>query len=424
MLRQLAVHPTGLDTTRETLDVDGEGLDVLDVLSAEEREPGPERDIGSHPVRLERIAEEPAELPTPAVPVRKDDCLVVSRAESLDEVEHGDSRVQREDLARHAELSKRAEVPLPFDDHGGGAVLLDEVVDNPEQFLVNLRVIHVRARAIAGDGCGCAPVRNGPEASQRPSPAIAVIERGRPAIRIARVSGSPASNTARPMAASMADEEVNFERVTKVYREESSKKSLARLEPEFYGKLVAYLRGLETRATEEVGKAPNSPKAMLLQDELRKVGKKREQIFQYRMRKIAILAAAKASGGEADVAGLATPEVALFGGLVQILTRIREEAFGAEPPMTAARAPQLTSAAPKGVPSSPAFQRLAEPPKKIAPPAAKDLVVVHVLEDIPPFAGIDAMYRLRKEDVVTLPRAIAKVLIDRGKVRVIQTTPP
>ncbi|MEK6839013.1 MAG: hypothetical protein AABY08_04665, partial [Candidatus Thermoplasmatota archaeon] len=161
----------------------------------------------------------------------------------------------------------------------------------------------------------------------------------------------------------MADEEVNFERVTKVYREESSKKSLARLEPEFYGKLVAYLRGLETRATEEVGKAPNSPKAMLLQDELRKVGKKREQIFQYRMRKIAILAAAKASGGEADVAGLATPEVALFGGLVQILTRIREEAFGAEPPMTAARAPQPTPAAPKVGPSSPAFQRLAEPPK-------------------------------------------------------------
>src|SRR3990170_685953 len=205
---------------------------------------------------------------------------------------------------------------------------------------------------------------------------IAVIERGRPAIRIARLSGSPASNTARPMAASMADEEVNFERVTKVYREESSKKSLARLEPEFYGKLVAYLRGLDTRATEEVAKAPNSPKAMLLQDELRKVGKKREEIF------------------------------------------------GAEPPMTAARAPQPTPAAPKGVPSSPAFQRLAEPPKKIAPPAAKDLVVVHVLEDIPPFAGIDAMYRLRKEDVVTLPRAIAKVLIDRGKVRVIQTTPP
>ena len=46
------------------------------------------------------------------------------------------------------------------------------------------------------------------------------------------------------MALPMADEEVNFERVTKVYREESSKKSLSRLEPDFFGKLARYLRNL------------------------------------------------------------------------------------------------------------------------------------------------------------------------------------
>lgn len=222
----------------------------------------------------------------------------------------------------------------------------------------------------------------------------------------------------------MADEEVSFERVTKVYREESSKKTLARVEPDFYGKLASYLRGLEARATEEATRAPNSPKTMLLQDEYRKVVKKREQILQYRMRKIAILAASKASGGETDTAGLATPEVALFEGLVQLLARAREDAFTAEPPATAARTPVPVPKEGREGPPAPAFQRLAEPPKKILPPAAKDLVVVHVLEDIPPFAGIDAMYRLRKEDIVTLPRAIAKVLIDRGKVRVVQTIQP
>ena len=80
--------------------------------------------------------------------------------------------------------------------------------------------------------------------------------------------------------------------------------------------------------------------------------------------------------------------------------------------------------APQASPApAPVFQRLAEPPRKIAPPEAKDLVVVHVLDDLPAFAGIDAKYTLRKEDVVTLPRAIAKVLIDRGKVRVVQTIP-
>src|SRR3990170_4778564 len=116
------------------------------------------------------------------------------------------------------------------------------------------------------------------------------------------------SNTGGPSPPPMADETVDFERVTKVYREESSKKTLSRLEPDFYGTLAVYLKGLERKATEAVAKSPNSPQAMLLQDELRKVLKKRDQIFQYRERKIALLASLRASGGEADISGLATPE--------------------------------------------------------------------------------------------------------------------
>src|SRR3989454_12018357 len=108
------------------------------------------------------------------------------------------------------------------------------------------------------------------------------------------------------MAPLMADEEVNFERGTKVYREESSKKSLSRLEPDFFGRLATYLRNLEAKAAEDVTKGPNSTKSMMLQDELRKVLKKREQIDQYRQRNIAQLASAKANGGDAWIAGRAS----------------------------------------------------------------------------------------------------------------------
>ena len=220
----------------------------------------------------------------------------------------------------------------------------------------------------------------------------------------------------------MADEEVNFERVTKIYREESSKKTLTRLEPDFYGKLARYIRALEGKASEEVGRGPNSAKAMLLQDELRKVLKKREQIVQYRQRKIALLASSKANGGEADVTGLATVEAELFDRLLGTMSQARDLAFGVTPQAIPTPAPVAPPPSPAQSPApAPVFQRLAEPPRKIAPPAPKDLVVVHVLEDIPAFAGIDAKYTLKKEDVVTLPRALAKVLMDRGKVRLVQT---
>src|SRR5437879_11302187 len=143
--------------------------------------------------------------------------------------------------------------------------------------------------------------------------------------------GSPTSNTALPMEPAMADEEVNFERVTKIYREESSKKTLSRLEPDFYRKVATYVRALEAKAAEEVVKGPNSAKAMLLQDELRKVLKKREQIVQYRQRKIALLASSKANGGEADVTGLATIEAELFDRLLATMTQARDLAFGVTP---------------------------------------------------------------------------------------------
>src|SRR6266702_4105932 len=81
------------------------------------------------------------------------------------------------------------------------------------------------------------------------------------------------------------EEEVNFERVTKVYREESGKKTLVALEADFYDKLASYIARLDESANKEAQKDPNSAKALLLQDELRKVRKRRDQIFTYRERK-------------------------------------------------------------------------------------------------------------------------------------------
>ena len=153
----------------------------------------------------------------------------------------------------------------------------------------------------------------------------------------------------------MADEEVNFERVTKIYREESSKKTLSRLEPDFYRKVATYVRALEAKAAEEVLKGPNSAKAMLLQDELRKVLKKREQIVQYRQRKIALLAASKANGGEADVSGLAAPEADVFEQVLGSLSQARQVAFGATPaPAPAAPPPAPPAASPALPPATPA----------------------------------------------------------------------
>ena len=221
------------------------------------------------------------------------------------------------------------------------------------------------------------------------------------------------------------EEDVNFERVTKVYREESGRKSLVGLEADFYDKLAAYIARLDEGSNAEAQKDPNSPKALLLQDELRKVRKRRDQIFTYRERKLALLASSRASGAEVEVPRLTAQELALFDGMVALLKKSRAEAFGAPPTAADSTLPSESIAHPKPalLPKEPDRMRVvrAEDTKRTpVVPTLKDHVLVHVLEDIPPFAGIDTTYRLKKEDVVTLPKTIAKILVDRGKARIVQ----
>ncbi len=222
------------------------------------------------------------------------------------------------------------------------------------------------------------------------------------------------------------EEEVNFERVTKVYREEGGKKTLVALEEDFYDKLASYVRRLEADAGREAQAGPNAPKALLLQDELRKVLKRRDQIFTYRERKLALLASSRASGAEIETMNLPRQERILFDGMVALLRQTRADAFGgspfgSEPGPGAAPAVAPAAATPERKPAAGMKVLSSEETKKPkVAPSLKDHVVVHVLEDLPPFAGLDTTYSLKKEDVVTLPRTIAEILVSRGKARIVQ----
>ncbi len=223
------------------------------------------------------------------------------------------------------------------------------------------------------------------------------------------------------------EEEVNFERVTKVYREEGGKKTLVALEEDFYDKLAVYVKRLEGDANREAQASPNSAKALMLQDELRKVLKRREQIFTYRERKLALLASSKASGAEMEMISLPRQDRALFDAMVALLVRTRADAFGGSPfgsepgpSGTETPAPAPAPAAEKKPASTMKVLSSEETKKPKVAPSLKDHVVVHVLEDLPPFAGLDTTYSLKKEDVVTLPKTIAEILVSRGKARIVQ----
>jgi DNA replication initiation complex subunit (GINS family) len=215
----------------------------------------------------------------------------------------------------------------------------------------------------------------------------------------------------------MAEEGVNFERITRIYREETSKSTLTKLEADFYEKMNSYFEDLKSSANKEISKDAHSPKAVMLQDEVRKVNQKRDQIYRARERKIVLMASSKVGGTEVDTKVLTKNEKTLFGILVEDLKGARQQIFVGEKPPTKKAAPKPEKKVEKKEPAPPMKEVKTED-------AEEGTAVIKVLEDIPPFAGIDVTYELKKEEVVTLPMKVARILSESGKAKVLEISNP
>ncbi|TET89478.1 MAG: DNA replication complex GINS family protein [Methanomassiliicoccales archaeon] len=214
----------------------------------------------------------------------------------------------------------------------------------------------------------------------------------------------------------MAEEGITFERITRIYREETGKNTLTKLEMDFYVKLNGYIEDLRSRTDEELAIDPHSSKAILLQNELRKISQKRDQIYRTRERKIALMASARVGGTDVDTKVLTKNEKVLFEKLVDDLKDAREEVFSGDRTVTEKKEKKAPEVETQKKP----------PPKEEAKKqeAEEDLAVVQALEDIPPFAGIDVTYELKKEEVVTLPKKVAKILTESGKAKLLEINNP
>lgn len=110
-----------------------------------------------------------------------------------------------------------------------------------------------------------------------------------------------------------------------------------------------------------------------------------------------------------------------------------EEAFGpeddvppepAEVPVTEpAQGPAPgTAAEPERVPESP-IEDHSDVARREPEDASLEPELIRVLEDLPEFAGPDRDYRLLREDLVTLPKVLADVLVNSGKAVRVAPTP-
>ncbi len=215
----------------------------------------------------------------------------------------------------------------------------------------------------------------------------------------------------------MTGDEVGFGEISDVHRNERRSKVLAKLPPHFHEKAEAHLQKLRKEHCAAI-QVPGNPAAMMLWDQISKVDKRMGMINEMRERKIA-LAALDRINGAAPPENMTKKEMQLYNTLVETFSNFRKgievkvEKECVQPFHTDKAVPepepinvQSTIVAPSPVAAEPA-------------PETQETTVVHVLADIPEFAGLSADYELKKDDMVTLPSQFASLLSSRGLVRIV-----
>lgn len=218
------------------------------------------------------------------------------------------------------------------------------------------------------------------------------------------------------MAAERGD--MSYEDIMGLFRQEAKSSQLTKVDPALYVKMMTYIKNLRKESEREVAMNPTSQASMMLNDQLKKAIEKSKRVYELRQRKISLIALRKVAGDSPDTGNLTPDELVLFSSMTSVLGAHKDsnadfEEVGPKytPPTEVVELPSVPS------------KSTCEAPKTEVEDTAttEELVLVRVLEDVPTFAGVDRDYKLRKEDIVSLPRGIVKTLESHGKVRLISS---
>jgi len=205
--------------------------------------------------------------------------------------------------------------------------------------------------------------------------------------------------------------ETSYEELMSIHRQESGSNFLSKISSDFYRRVVDYLDALRDRCGSE-DRSDSDISGMLL-NQLKRAQDRASEIYELRMRKIALMAMNSAFGGEPRLENMTKDELEAFKELKDFFASHHDRTLIAK---------RVESAQEKNEQQAEETQVKAEIRKaeeatipETADPERDDTVIVRILENLPAFAGTERNYQLRKEDVISLPRNIAEILLRHNK---------
>jgi DNA replication initiation complex subunit (GINS family) len=208
--------------------------------------------------------------------------------------------------------------------------------------------------------------------------------------------------------------DMTYEDIMGLFRQENKSSQLTKVDPALYDRISHYIKTLRKESEREVAMNSMSQASMMINDQLKKAIDKAKRVYELRQRKISLLALRKVAGDNPDTANLTPDELVLFSSLVSVMGAHKDS--NADFEELGPRFPQPRDIV--SLPEAPA-PKLCDKTDEGKPMEAEELVLVRVLEDLPTFAGVDKDYKLRKEDIISLPKNMAQTLVSHGKAKVV-----
>jgi len=199
----------------------------------------------------------------------------------------------------------------------------------------------------------------------------------------------------------MAEEEISYRFLRKIQQMEKGSPVLTDLQTSFYEDTKKYLSDLDSRLNGE----SDSNKIKLLEEEIANTNKIILSIYEYREKKIILAAISKARSGEPDLKNLLDAEQDFFNSVSGLINGFRDNFLDGK------KKPEKTKT-----------DIVEDKPAKEIEAAEQNITksdnpVVRVTDNVPEFVGTDTKkYALRKNDVISMPEDMQKMLSKRGVV--------
>jgi DNA replication initiation complex subunit (GINS family) len=199
-----------------------------------------------------------------------------------------------------------------------------------------------------------------------------------------------------------------YTKLLELRRAEGSAHGLSKLPVDFYPQTRAYLAELKATFETELRENPSGRRGELARQTHQRAVQTARDIVEARMMKILTAALQASLGGSKELPNALPEERTLHESLLGYLRQHRSEvAPYLEPagpaPVSPKRSPSSTSRISSPEPP---------PPRVAAPVAGSETQIVRVLKDTPKVALGAETIELRRDDVISLPTEVARLLLD------------